>query len=88
MPRISPFRITLSPDEFRTLSARARQYTLPYYMVQRAKTILLAAEGLQNKEIAARLDTRREIVCLWRRRFCERRLEGITNLPRPGRPRS
>ena len=87
MPRISPFKISLSPSEFRELSARARKYTLPYYMVQRAKAILLASEGLENKEIARRLGTRREVVCMWRKRFFEKRLPGLDVLPRPGRPR-
>jgi len=87
MPRTSPFRIILSPQEQRELSSRARRYTLPYYKVQRAKAILLAAQGLQNKEIAARLDIRREIVCDWRKRFFRQRLKGLENLPRPGRPR-
>jgi transposase len=47
----------------------------------------MAAEGLGNNEIAARLDTRREVVCFWRKRFHEKRLGGLEELPRPGRPR-
>jgi transposase len=39
------------------------------FQVQRAKIVLLAAEGLSNDQIAARLDTRREVVWLWRKRF-------------------
>jgi hypothetical protein len=38
--------------------------------------ILYAAEGLSNDEIAARLDTRREVVSLWRERFCADRRTG------------
>ena len=34
--------------------------------------ILLAAEGLPNDQIAARLDARREVVSMWRKRFFER----------------
>ena len=88
MPRKSPFEIYLSSDERRELSARARKYTLAYFQVQRAKMILLAAEGLDNDEIARRLDTRREVVCFWRKRFFEKRLRGLDELPRPGRPRA
>jgi len=87
MPRHSPFRIILSVDEKQELMARTRKYTLPYFQVQRAKMILLAAEGIENDEIARRLETRREVVCLWRKRFHEKRLAGLEERPRPGRPR-
>lgn len=87
MPRHSPFRIILSVDEKQELVARARRYTLPYFQVQRAKMILLAAEGIDNDEIARRLETRREVVCQWRKRFHEKRLAGLEERPRPGRPR-
>ena len=59
MPRQSPFQIELGEQERAELEARARQYTLPYRDVVRAKIILLAADGLENKEIAARLDLAR-----------------------------
>src|SRR5439155_25140319 len=87
MPRTSPFRIVLSSEEERELVARARRYTLPYFQVQRARMILLAAEGLENDEIARRLQTRREVVWVWRKRFYEQRLAGLEERPRPGRPR-
>ena len=87
MPRHSQFRIILSIDEKQELMARARKYTLPYFQVQRAKMILLAAEGIDNDEIARRLETRREVVCQWRKRFHEKRLPGLEERPRPGRPR-
>jgi transposase len=48
--------------------------------------VLLAAQGLGNDEIAARLDTRREIVSKWRKRFFEQGLAGLTERPRTGRP--
>ena len=87
MPRSSPFRIDLSWQEERELRRRAAKYTLPYFEVLRAKMILLAAQGLPNDEIAARLDTRREVVSMWRKRFFEQRLAGLEERPRPGRPR-
>ena len=88
MPRNSPFTITLTNEEARMLRQRARQYTLPYYQVLRAQMILLAAQGLRNKEIAAQLNTRREVVSLWRKRFFYERLEGLEERSRPGRPRA
>ena len=88
MPRSSPYTIILRQEEEQELARRVARYTLPYFEVIRAKMILLAAQGLGNDEIAAKLDTRREIVSMWRKRFFEKRLEGLEELPRPGRPRS
>ena len=88
MPRSSPFSIRLSSAEELELQRRAGKYTLPYFQVQRAKMILLAAEGLTNHQIAARLDTRREVVCFWRKRFFAERLAGLEERSRPGRPRT
>jgi len=86
MPRKSPYTLKLNREERRELEARARKYTLPYRDVVRAKIVLMAADGLDNDEIAARLDTRREIVSKWRKRFFDQRLPGLDELPRGGRP--
>ena len=88
MPRSSPFVIRLSSVEESELLRRAGKYTLPYFHVQRAKMILLAAEGLSNDEIAARLDSPREVVGRWRKRFFAERLLGLEEQARPGRPRT
>ncbi len=66
--------------------ARARRYTLPYRDVVRAKIVLMAAAGLGNDEIAARLGTRREVVSKWRKRFFGQGLAGLAERPRGGRP--
>jgi transposase len=86
MPRKSPYDIELSEQEREVLEAQARQYTLPYRDVVRAKIVLMAAEGLSNDKIAARLSTRREIVSKWRKRFFTERLGGLEERPRRGRP--
>jgi hypothetical protein len=86
MPRHSPYQIDMSDDERQALEARARAYTSPYCEVIRAKIVLLAAQGLRNDEIAQRLDTPRQVVSKWRKRFYEQRLAGLADLPRGGRP--
>ena len=86
MPRKSPYNVTLSAEQRVELEARARRYTLPYRDVVRAKIVLMAAAGFDNDEIAARLDTRREIVSKWRKRFFEQGLPGLEERPRGGRP--
>jgi len=86
VPRKSPFIITLTAAERRELEARARKYTSPYRDVLRAKIVLLAAGGLGNDAIGARLDTPRQIVSKWRHRFFRDRLAGLEEEPRGGRP--
>lgn len=87
MPRKSPYDIRLTPEERAALESRARKYTLPYFIVLRARVILLAAEGRSNDEIAAAVSIGRDVVSLWRKRFFYERLAGLEERPRPGRPR-
>ena len=86
MPRESPYVLDLTAEQRKALEDRARRYTLPYREVVRAKIVLMAAAGLDNDEIAGRLDTRREIVSKWRKRFFEEGLAGLEERPRGGRP--
>lgn len=86
MPSTSPFPIELTAEERAELTRRAVAYTDPYYRVVRAKIALMAADGLANREIAVRLDTSRQVVHRWRKRFFERRLDGLDDEPRSGRP--
>jgi hypothetical protein len=88
MPRRSPYDIILSREERQTLEARARQYTLPYFQVVRARLVLFAAEGRANDEIAEALSVGRDVVSLWRKRFFYERLAGLDERPRSGRPRA
>jgi transposase len=88
MPRRSPFAVNLTEEEQQRLQEMARKYTSPYCEVARAKVILMASEGLENKEIGLRLDLPRQIVSKWRKRFCLERLAGLESRPRHGRPRA
>ena len=86
MPRISPYKVFLAVDEKKQLQRIARKYTSPYCDVMRAKIVLLASEGLSNKQIGERLDLPRQIVSKWRKRFFDQRLAGLQEKPRRGRP--
>ena len=86
MPRRSPFEIRLAPHERSELIRRAAAYTAPYRDVVRAKIVLMAADGMQNKEIAHRLSLPVQIVTKWRKRFHHERLPGLEERPRSGRP--
>jgi len=85
MSRKSPYAVLLSKDERQALEFLARKYTAPYRDVIRAKIVLLAAQGFDNDVIASRLDTPRQIVSKWRKRFCLTRLPGLEEQPRGGR---
>ena len=86
MPRKSPFVIALSAEERAKLESVARKYTAPYRDVIRAKIALHASDGLDNDQIAARLDMPRQIVSKWRKRFFKERLTGLEERSRRGRP--
>jgi transposase len=88
MPRRSPYEIVLTPEERKALETVVRKYTSRYCDVMRAKIVLLAADGLDNKQIGARLDLPRQIVSKWRKRFFEKRLAGLEERSRRGRPRT
>ena len=85
MPRRSPFIIELSPAERAALDSTSRRYSAPYRDVVRARIVLLAGQGLENTEIAHRLDTPVQIVSKWRKRFFEERLAGLAERSRTGR---
>jgi transposase-like protein len=86
MPMRSPYVIQLTKGERSELLARSREYTSPYRNVMRARIVLLASQGLGNASIAEHLDTPRQIVSKWRRRFHDERLAGLEERPRSGRP--
>ncbi len=69
--------ITLSDEQREILLQWKRSHTAPARAVLRAKIVLLAAQGLQNKEIAAKLGVDRTIVARWRSRFAAHGLDGI-----------
>jgi hypothetical protein len=85
--RTSRYRIELSEEDRLELERRALALTLPFRVVQRARLILYAAEGIADKEIAVRCDCHPQVVSKWRRRFCEQGIEGLKDRPRAGRPR-
>lgn len=86
MPGPAAPEISLSPAERAELEHRSACYTRPHREVLRAKLILLATEGHSNAEIGRRLELSAKAVGRWRRRFAERRLEGLDDEARSGRP--
>jgi len=83
--RLAP-QIELTPALREELEKLSRGRSLPARIVERAKIVLLAFEGNQNREIAEILGVTRRTVGRWRSRFAEKGLPGIVkDAPRPGR---
>lgn len=89
MPRgPKPTPLTLTDDERAKLTDWANRPTSAQRLATRARVVLLAADGRTNTAIAASLHLTLPTVRKWRERFAERRLEGLTDDPRPGAPRA
>lgn len=79
--------IELTEGERSELESLAGRRRTAQGLARRARIVLLACEGLENTEISARLAADKNTVSKWRRRFAERRLDGLYDEPRPGAPR-
>ncbi len=88
MPTPVAVGIELTDDERARLESWARRRSSAQALALRSRIVLLAAEGLKNTEIARRLGIDHATARKWRTRFAERRLEGVLDEPRPGRPRT
>jgi transposase len=86
MPRLKP--LTLADDERSKLTAWTRRPKTAQRLALRARIVLAAADGHTNTAIAADLRITLQTVGKWRRRFLDRRLDGLTDEPRPGPPRT
>lgn len=81
--------IVLTEAERDQLKKWSRGRSTPARLVQRAKIVLLAAEGTENKDIASQLQCTRRTASRWRNRFAQLRLSGIEkDAPRAGRKAS
>ena len=87
MPSPVPSSVELSAAERVQLESWLRRRMSAQALALRSRIVLLAAEGLNNVEIARRLGIQRNTVAKWRSRFLAHRLDGLTDEPRPGQPR-
>src|SRR3954447_20838739 len=78
--------VEVSESDRRELERRVRDKGAPARVVERARIVLLAAEEVPGKEIAAMVRCAEGTVVTWRGRYAESGLAGLEDLPRPGKP--
>jgi transposase len=78
----------LRPGDRELLSSWTRASTVKSGLSQRARIVLLAADGVSNTEIAARVGVSRPTVISWRNRYASSGIEGLADEQRAGRPRT
>src|ERR1700689_2325882 len=81
-------RMVLTGAERDQLGRWARRAKTSQARALRARIVLACADGRDNKAVAAELRVGEHMVARWRGRFTRKRLEGLTDEPRPGRPPS
>ena len=80
--------INLAGEVKEQLQSMSRSRSLPHGLVRRANIILMAAEGLNNKNIAHKIGLSAAVVGMWRKRFLDQGLMGLYEEAKPGGPRS
>ncbi|MGH2871163.1 MAG: helix-turn-helix domain-containing protein, partial [Solirubrobacteraceae bacterium] len=88
MPTPTAVEIILTDEERAALHAWTARRKTGQALAMRARIVLAAAGQLTNREIAALEGVSAPTVTKWRNRFAARRLEGLLDEPRPGRPRT
>lgn len=80
--------LVLSNEERLALERLANRRKSAQAMATRARIVMCCAKGDTNRDVAAKLGVSEAMVGKWRRRFVEHRLDGLSDDPRPGVPRS
>jgi transposase len=81
-------KITLTDEERRILEGYTRRHTTAQALAMRARIVLRCAQGGETTAIAVEMKLDRNTVGRWRKRFHEKRLNGLLDEPRPGAPRT
>jgi hypothetical protein len=77
--------LELTDDERRVLESWARRRKTGQALAVRSRIVLACADGASNHAVAAQMGVSRVTAAKWRSRFLKRRLEGLTDKPRPDR---
>src|SRR5512143_965715 len=83
MLTVMPFRVR--DNDVETLQGWTRSSSIRAGLAQRARVVLLSAEGLGTTAVAERIGVSRPTVILWRNRYLDGGVDALADLPRPGR---
>ena len=79
--------VVLTVQENNQLVEWTRRHKTSQALALRSRIVLACSQGIANDDVARRLGVNHKTVGKWRRRFVERRLDGLLDEPRPGAPR-
>ena len=82
----TPIQIKLDESERAELETMSRSHSVAHGLVVRAKIILGVAAGRSLSKVGREVGCGRRIVRKWAERFCRRRMAGLFDEPRGGRP--
>jgi transposase len=88
VPNLPAAALPIPAEDLRALRRWAQASSVPASLAQRAKLLLLAAEGISNTAIAEQLGITRPTVIAWRQRYTRQGLDGLADRPRRGRPQT
>jgi transposase len=80
--------LVLDAQERAELEGWARRHSTAQTLADRARVVLLAADGMESRQLARKLGLSEQTVCKWRSRFLAERVAGLFDEPRPGAPRT
>ena len=87
MPAAAAPALVLADDDREVLASLTRSSSVRAGLAQRARIVLLAADGISNTRIAELVGVSRPTVIAWRGRFEQAGLDGLADEARSGRPR-
>lgn len=84
--RKTPIKIILTEEEREKLEGYIKSYKTPVGLLNRVKIVIMISEGESLSQISRVLGIQRRIVRKWGKRYMEKRLKGLEDLPRAGHP--